>query len=364
MRRPLHGPVLFGALGVVLAVVLARPVAPAAQGPATDAFLDVPVGGGPVELGPMPAGLSSVDAASCGACHERHFDEWARSVHRTATTNAVFQAEYGRRRRDFCARCHAPRPEVAHDGIDCATCHVRGGAVLATRVSGEAPHASRVAPALTGPGACARCHEFDFEHQPGERLQRTLGEWGESDAAAAGKVCQDCHFTADANDPSHHRHDAPGSRDAAMRERALTATAALHQEGARTTLALELSVAEAGHAVPTGDMFRRLEVSAWDPAADARPARAWLRRRFRVDRRGWHEVEDTRVPPEGTRTVTLDVAGRPARVAWAVHLWLLPRREARAAGIPEREVRLLMAAGEVTAPAERAPQGGAQAVTR
>ncbi|MEO0324342.1 MAG: hypothetical protein AAF447_15380, partial [Myxococcota bacterium] len=174
--------------------------------------------------------------------------------------------------------------------------------------------------------------------------------------ASAGKVCQTCHFTADAEDAGHHRHDVPGSRDAAMRERALHVDATLRRRGSAATLELALTAADAGHAVPTGDMFRRLEVSAWDARGDgARPARAWLRRRFRVDRRGWHEVEDTRVPPQGSRRVMLALRGRPERVAWAVHLWLLPRREAEAAGIPEREVRLLMAAGEVAA---AAPAGG------
>lgn len=334
--------------GAALAVVLVGAGAayaawaqPAIELAHRDRYLGVPLGGGPIDTGAIPVGLSAVDAASCGACHVAQHAEWERSMHRVAYTNPVFQAEFGERRRPFCAQCHAPRPEAAHDGVDCASCHVREGAVLNPTVSGRAPHVSRLAPALAGSLACARCHEFEFEGQPGELLQRTMSEWAASAAGEDGQTCQSCHMPAEGR---RHRHDAPGSRDPSMRERALRVDGSARVERGRTRVTLRLSVDRAGHAVPTGDMFRRLEVRAWPEGRPEAAASTWLGRRFRIDRRGWHETLDTRVPQRGERQVDLELE-RATRVEWSVDLWLLTRSDAVRASLPLDEVRLRLSSG-------------------
>ena len=331
--------------------------------------IGLPPGGGPVDVGRAPPGVASVEAEACAICHAEHFDEWARSSHHLAYTNPVFQAEYGVRRRDFCAYCHAPRRDVSAAaeaaGIDCASCHVRDGVIINTVVSGWAPHPSRAVAALGTVDACATCHDFDFEGQPGEALQATLAEWAESPAGGArGTSCQECHMEArpvTGEHLPHHRHDWPGGVDPAMLARALEVTlevplATSATEAGSTSAPDELASvrlrlrasAEVGHAVPTGDMFRRLEVRVWPRGAPERAETQWLRRRFRVDRAGWHQSSDTRVPARGERVVEVALP-RAANYEWSIHLWLLPRREAEAAGIPIETVRTLVSASGASA---------------
>lgn len=340
-----------GVSGALLHALLGANAA-RSQGPLAR-FLGFPIGGGPVEVGEVPVGITSIEAEACGVCHAEHYAEWANSTHRTAYTNPVFQAEFGRRRRDFCVNCHAPRLAIGEtgfqDGIDCATCHVRDGAILNPVVSGDAPHESRAEPILATVDACARCHEFDFEGQRNELLQSTLSEWAASPAGREGRTCQGCHMDRADGDERRHRHDWPASRNHGMLERSIQVEGELGElAGERRRVTLRLRVADAGHAVPTGDMFRRLEVRIWPGDAVEAAETEWLRRRFRVDRRGgWHESSDTRVPEHGERIVRATLPGAP-HYGWDVHLWLLPRSEAEAAGIPIEEVRTLVTSGTLS----------------
>lgn len=321
-----------------------------AQETATDVYLAIPVGGGPVDVGPVPAGIDAVDAASCGACHRPQYREWRRSAHRTSYTNALFQQELGRRQRPFCVRCHAPRPDVSA-GIDCAVCHVRDGAVLNPTVTGRAPHASRVAPEIAGTLACARCHQFEFEAQGHETaadapqtelLQRTVDEWMMS--AHDDTPCQGCHMPARGR---RSAHDFPGGLDASMLRDAVRVEARAERDGEITRLTLEVSADRAGHAVPTGDIFRRLVVRAWPLGDREREASVTLARRFRIDRGVWRERDDERVPARGTRTVALEIAGAATRVGYAIDLWRTLPQRARRHGWSPADVRRRLASGAV-----------------
>ncbi|WP_255215847.1 NapC/NirT family cytochrome c [Pseudenhygromyxa sp. WMMC2535] len=154
-------------------------------------------------------------------------------------------------------------------------------------------------PAFAGPQACARCHEFDFPDsairaQP-LAMQSTITEHRAS--LASERACIDCHM------PEGDAHRFPGAHDPRMLRRALRVRA--WRDGRRVTL--DLSPGLVGHAVPTGDLFRRLEVSllAVDAAGEERVlGRRWLGRRFapRHQPSGLtttDEIEDSRVGPEG-----------------------------------------------------------------
>ena len=322
----------------VLALVLAC-WSTSAQAPSTDPHLDIPIGGGPVDVGPIPRGLDAIDARSCGECHRDEYRQWRRSAHRVAFTNPVFTAEYSRRRPPFCARCHAPRDDHTA-GVDCATCHVRDGAVIGTAVSGDAPHSSRVAEALPTTLACARCHQFEFEDQSGELLQRTVDEWMLSEHR--DETCQDCHMEAG-------RHDFAGGLDRALLRDAIRVRGAAEIDDTITRVELELSADRAGHAVPTGDIFRRIEVRAWPIGHPERAESTTLARRFRVTGRRWREREDTRIPPRGSRRVVLEVTGRADRVAYRVDLWRTGRRNTERHGWPLSDVRRTLASGTLRA---------------
>jgi hypothetical protein len=67
----------------------------------------------------------------------------SRSRHGQAWTNGIFQREYQQAPKPWCVNCHAPTdraaragwragdPRLAAQGVSCATCHVRGGRLVA-----------------------------------------------------------------------------------------------------------------------------------------------------------------------------------------------------------------------------------------
>jgi hypothetical protein len=98
--------------------------------------------------------------------------------------------------------------------------------------------------------------------------------------------------------------------------------------------------------VPTGDVFRRLEVAA---ALRARPAiREYrnLERRFAIGRDGLvRQVADERVPVGGSREVDLVLAGCDDVVEWSVDWLALDPAVADERAIPEADVRRRVAQG-------------------
>ncbi|MFK7986685.1 MAG: hypothetical protein AB8I08_11725 [Sandaracinaceae bacterium] len=308
---------------------------------ALDPYLGIPEGGGPVVPGQVPRGLDSIDADACGACHQRHLREWRGSAHHTAFTNPLFEAEYTPQQQAYCDRCHAPRAD-AEAGVDCAVCHVRGGAVLNPTVSGRAPHLSREAPELAGTLACARCHDFAFEGQE-ERLQRTVEEWMAS--PHNGTPCQGCHLRARGR---HHDHTLPGGLDARLLRDAIEVQVTASRSGGQTRVRLRLAAAGAGHAVPTGDIFRRLIVEAWPRGQRPSGASTELGRRFVIDARGHHrERADDRIPAAGERVVELVLEGEHPRLGWSVWLWRTDPTRAARLSLTDAQSRRRLARGWV-----------------
>ena len=173
------------------------------------------------------------------------------------------------------------------------TCHVPGEAVLAA-LTGSAgakspsPHPVEREAAFGADGACAGCHEFAFPQRP-ERQARLLMQSTASEHRAsplAGASCSLCHMP-DAGPPGpgprHRSHVFTGARDAALVKRAVRVTAERRGTAAR----IRIEAAGVGHAFPTGDLFRRLEVSAevigGDQQVDAETTRH-LARHFGVEK--------------------------------------------------------------------------------
>jgi hypothetical protein len=178
---------------------------------------------------------------------------------------------------------------------------------------GAAPHAVRRAPGFAGDRACAGCHEFTFPRRPDQWMQRTVGEHAESGYAATS--CADCHMPRLADGRRDHRF--AGSRDPELLRRALKVTAG--RDGGAVKLTLEPGWV--GHAVPTGDLFRRLVVEAEVVVGGevaARDERA-LGRRFAGQHGPRTPIADERVGP-GPAAVELELGaaaeGRPIR--WRV----------------------------------------------
>lgn len=274
--------------------------------PKPDATVDTPPMPRP---GPRatPQGVRAKNDA-CIGCHREAAETWRSSLHAAAFSNPVFGRSFAREPNEFCVGCHAPEGVAQADlGVACITCHDPSGtgAVLAAPRADakDAPHPVRRARAFAGDAACAGCHEFAFPDiaargDDGAKMQRTIEEHGRSRYASTS--CASCHMPRGS-------HAFAVASDPAMLKSALDVTA--RREGEK--LVLVLTATNVGHAVPTGDLFRRLLVVA--TAGDVR-REVPLGRRFRFERRGdariQREIADDRV--HNTRTVEIALPKGPA----------------------------------------------------
>ena len=221
-------------------------------------------GPAPQQRQQSPAGLNK----ECEKCHPAIAREWRDSYHRLANQDPAFQRALAREPAPFCRRCHAPEADPSRDatgwaaenGVACVTCHVLDGQIVSGNVhpGKPAPHPLRRDARLAEPAACARCHEFQFpdgrlRRRP-EFMQLTLTE--HRAAADATTSCVSCHMprVPDGKGGSHRSHQFLGGHDE------LKLRAALHVQAVRHSdrVTLHLTPQHVGHALPTGDLFRRL----------------------------------------------------------------------------------------------------------
>ena len=124
--------------------------------------------------------------------------------------------------------------------------------------SGKIPHAIRYSTDFAKTGACASCHEFAF---PGPRrtdeagfMQTTIREHREGPSRE--RACASCHMP---ETDGRRSHAFSSVRDPARLAGALDVGAKIADDG---NVVLTLTQTHPGHAFPTGDLFRRLEVGA------------------------------------------------------------------------------------------------------
>ncbi|MEM9461237.1 MAG: multiheme c-type cytochrome [Myxococcota bacterium] len=208
--------------------------------------------------------------SQCVECHPMQAQQWVESGHAKAFTAPTVQRAFEQEPRAFCRGCHAPEAdprrttpaEAAAVGVACVSCHVVDGEILAgTEPSSDAPaspHAVRRDPAFTTARACARCHEFGFTDVHARRrpelMQSTVSEHRRSPYADVS--CAQCHMP---RVDGHRDHSFTASRDPELLRRAVRVEA---QRPSACTLELSLTPVGVGHAFPTGDLMRRIEVRA------------------------------------------------------------------------------------------------------
>jgi len=263
--------------GVLISLISCAPAEPALSNPRATRVSSVPL------PGPAPRGRDPNEAAAlngkCEACHVEIALEWRGSLHARSHTDEVYQRAFAIEPLPFCQGCHAPEADASREvpisvgeiGVACVTCHVLGGEVVAARHGDDRPQAAQQrAPAphpvlrdarLATTAACAGCHEFAFPDSGArstpELMQATVSEHARS--KHRDRSCADCHMPETRHGSvSHRSHAFAGGRDAALVQSAVKVTAERSREGAR----ISITPRELGHAFPTGDLFRRLEVSA------------------------------------------------------------------------------------------------------
>lgn len=196
-------------------------------------------------------------ANTCAACHPKQYAEWSVSQHAYAQLSPVYMAFQmavngltSSTNGDFCMRCHnqigmnmreslflsnLDRPASSREGITCSVCHrvsqnygkvsgrlplVRapmhgalygpsGSKELKRVIADPDEQGYRVVtdpslrgliihsevkqlPALTKPASCGTCHDVTLLN--GFRLEEAFSEYKQTDAAAEGVTCQDCHM--------------------------------------------------------------------------------------------------------------------------------------------------------------------------
>ena len=266
-------------------------------------------------------------ADECEGCHDRVAAGWADSRHHLAFSNVDFQRAYAREPKAFCRDCHAPglagspaaspgelESPAGRRGIGCADCHLEQGRLLSgpARAGAEDPPHALVREPDFATQSCARCHEFDFpaaSPRRGAMMQTTMGEHRAS--PHADRSCGDCHFPGG-------DHALASSRDDEALRAALQVAA--HRESPGPALILELEPRGVGHALPTGDLFRRLALHArWldEDGEVAAEAHRYLDRHFAPLRHA-----------DGRRNLAARLAPHDDRLTGPTTLRLEPRGEA------------------------------------
>ncbi len=285
--------------------------------------------------GPGPRARKDAAAANaaCEGCHAEAATTWRASLHAQAWSDPVFQRSYEVEPSRFCRDCHAPESATPALGVACVTCHDPSGrgVVLAARAapnaSGQpapaAPHPVQREAAFAGSGACASCHEFPFPDaaqrgHDGAQMQRTVTEHAAS--RFADRPCATCHMPRTAR--GGRAHGFAVASDPAMLRRALV----VHVTRRGDAVAFDLAPGEVGHAVPTGDLFRRLVLVAEAVGDDhqllAQAVRP-LGRHFRFEdapRGGTvqREVADDRVQGALHVDLELGLGARGQAIVWRI----------------------------------------------
>lgn len=248
---------------------------------------------------------------NCAGCHPKEASEWKGSHHHISNTNPAYRKAFAIEPMPFCRGCHAPEADPKNDppgavsemGVGCVTCHVtEEGTVLAAPDRDPSddppapPHPLVRSEAFGHRGACAACHEFAFPAMRGpddaEHMQTTVREHERSPAAK--RACADCHMPLVEGRRSHAFTEM---RDPAWLRSRLYVTA---QQTKERKLRLTLAQIDPGHAFPSGDLFRRLEVGCELRGKDGRIAQRevrYLERKFELlpRRPGRTLTEDNRL---------------------------------------------------------------------
>ncbi|WP_447600058.1 hypothetical protein [Nitrospira sp. Nam80] len=256
-----------------------------------------------IPLQKVPEGLTSLKAESCGQCHREIYEEWKTSIHSRSYQDPFFQAYWTKDKRIWvCLNCHTPlenqqptlvkdiprgRVEKAHqetnphfdaeyqkEGVTCAACHVRDGAILGPYDDSAAPHPTKFDPSFRTTEICYRCH--NVVSGPAQFYNvgpcGTYAEYeGKVFMKERGFICQSCHMPeidrpVAENGPIRRgrQHLWRGGHDPDMVKRAVaiqvTATPSVPKPGEDLNVTLTLLNAGAGHKIPTGDPDRYFTV--------------------------------------------------------------------------------------------------------
>jgi len=293
--------------------------------------------------------------AACERCHTDIAAEWRGSLHARSWDDPLFLSAYAIEPLPFCRACHAPEapPEetsspARHLGVACITCHVPEGVrTVDTEIRTHAVFKARGA----DKEGCASCHQFEFPDRQEAAMQSTVEEHAAS--PQRDQSCAHCHMPQLAAGRPHKDHGFRVQGDTEMLRRSLAVSA---QRGLERTIDVTLVARGAGHAVPTGDMFRQLEVraTAGDGPDSVKATPVVLAREFELVRTEQgprrQQVRDRRVPANGEPALARLVFPRPVAslpVRWEVIYRRVGPREAQLFGVDLEAEAVVLASGTI-----------------
>ncbi len=171
----------------------------------------------------LPEGIASLSSKQCGVCHQTHYNEWKLSTHAQAWTDKQFQAELKKETSPFmCINCHIPlqnqqeyiikglidgdiykpvkelNPKFDYDlqqeGINCASCHVRDGAIIGPTGTTKAPHKTVKDTEHLSENLCIGCHNAVAVITPDLVCSFETGDEWKAGPYYGKKNCLDCHM--------------------------------------------------------------------------------------------------------------------------------------------------------------------------
>ena len=315
----------------------------------------------PIPHQPPPAGLASLSAEGCRACHAEIYEEWAGSRMGQAFTEPIFQADWNHQGRFYyCLSCHAPlesqqplkitglsgvSPPVGvgevnplfdealqAEGVTCVVCHLQEGALVGPHEV-TAPHPTRQDEDFAGEKGCVRCHQLVMPPFPFSRADRPLAdthaEWADwKRRTGRTETCTDCHMppvqraaAAGAPERAGRRHTFPGGWDDALLRSGLEVGEV--RPGPDGGVVLRLTN-QTGHRFPTGDPARALIISARFLGPDGETLGTTERRIERKVRLPMGvELGDTTLLPAERREIALPAPDVGARKATEITVTLV-----------------------------------------
>jgi hypothetical protein len=282
--------------------------------------------------GKPPAHFSHAEASlapeSCGQCHQEQFRDWSQSLHsHTMGAGILWQFQLmPQEDANKCMKCHAPLaeqkalvaqsqgwpnaptqlppvyvpPDLGHQGLVCAACHVRNhqrfGPEPRKEIAAVLPHDGfTIAPAFSDGRFCATCHQFpeDGPRTNNKLREDTYAQWQASSFGKAGQQCQSCHMP-------DRKHQWRGIHDQQM------VTSALQTKFSRTDNRIEVDILNigAGHHFPTYMVPKVTIELGYRTAENTFEILATDIIGWNVDISLTQEIFDTRIPSGGKRSLS------------------------------------------------------------
>lgn len=304
--------------------------------------------------GNPPRGFSELEAslspAACGACHQDQYQDWQQSLHSSTMQESIlWQMQLlSPQESNKCMDCHAPlaeqkaliaiendwpsapkgdlpnhvAPDLAHEGLVCAACHVRqhtrfGPPPSDNALQGKAHRGYKVAKEFEDSRFCSSCHQFEEDggRTAGKLREDTYEQWKQTEFAAQGVQCQGCHMP-------NRQHRWEGIHSSKMLEQGITTS--LIKQGDK--LVASLANTGAGHHLPTY-MVAKIDMQLVLMSEGAEHLLAETRIGWQVDIQLEKEAFDTRLKAgekvELTAVMPADVTGGEVQL----RLFVLPEEQ-------------------------------------